>query len=177
MRPNVLMFHDTDENVLNAINIKRERYQTWERLVEEQVVGNGQKLVILELGCGVNVTDVREESVNVLLDSAKKVKANGTNEGPCALLESTPKMQRLTSVSIHLNRFQSRPRRQRLFRPSIPGSLCFLDTLSSDVILSDDFRTMRNVMHLWSQGTARLILAQCLHTTKTPYEGWICCSR
>ena len=92
MRPNVLMFHDTDENVLNTINIQRERYQTWESLVEDYVAVNEQKLVILEMGCGINVPAVREESVEVLLDCAKKVKSNGhRNEGSVCLIRINPK--------------------------------------------------------------------------------------
>ena len=92
MRPNVLMFHDTDENVLNTIDIQRERYQTWESLVEDYIAVNDQKLVILEMGCGMNVPAVREESVDVLLDCAKKVKSNGhRNEGSVCLIRINPK--------------------------------------------------------------------------------------
>ena len=92
MRPNVLMFHDTDENVLNTINIQRERYQTWESLVEDYVAVNEQKLVILEMGCGTNVPAVREESLEVLLDCAKKVKSNGhRNVGSVCLIRINPK--------------------------------------------------------------------------------------
>jgi WD40 repeat protein/NAD-dependent SIR2 family protein deacetylase len=105
MRPNVLMFHDTDENVLNSIYVQRERYQTWESLVEERVAGDGQKLVILELGCGVNVTAVREESVDVLLDCTKKVKTNG-NEGSVCLIRINPKD---AEIDIDDNSFESIP--------------------------------------------------------------------
>ena len=62
MRPNVLMFHDTDDNVLRGINSQRERYQVWEAFVEEEVAKNNMNLVILELGCGTKVPAVREES-------------------------------------------------------------------------------------------------------------------
>lgn len=51
MRPNVLMFHDTDENVLRGINFERERYQTWEGSVEKEIETSGKRFVVLELGC------------------------------------------------------------------------------------------------------------------------------
>eukprot|EP00594_Rhizosolenia_setigera_P013767 CAMPEP_0178976602 /NCGR_PEP_ID=MMETSP0789-20121207/23938_1 /TAXON_ID=3005 /ORGANISM="Rhizosolenia setigera, Strain CCMP 1694" /LENGTH=817 /DNA_ID=CAMNT_0020665735 /DNA_START=189 /DNA_END=2643 /DNA_ORIENTATION=+ len=59
LRPNVLMFHDTDVNVLKSIDRKRELYQRWEAKVEEQVEKSGKSLVIIELGCGKNVPAVR----------------------------------------------------------------------------------------------------------------------
>jgi len=92
MRPDVLMFHDTDENVLKAINIQRERYQTWEGLVEEEVATNSRKLVILEMGCGINVPAVRQESEEVLSDCTKKLTShvNGS-EGSVCLIRINPK--------------------------------------------------------------------------------------
>jgi NAD-dependent SIR2 family protein deacetylase len=77
MRPNVLMFNDNDVNVLDPINIERERYQTWESAVEDNISLNDQKLVILELGCGVAVPAVRQESMDVLNDCAKKIRSTG----------------------------------------------------------------------------------------------------
>ena len=92
MRPNVLMFHDNDENVLNTINFQRERYQTWESLVEENVAVNGQKLVVLEMSCGIYVPAVREESVEVLLECAKKVTvSNDINDGSVCMIRINPK--------------------------------------------------------------------------------------
>jgi hypothetical protein len=73
--------------------------------VEERVAGDGQKLVILELGCGVNVTAVREESVDVLLDCTKKVKTNG-NEGSVCLIRINPKD---AEIDIDDNSFESIP--------------------------------------------------------------------
>eukprot|EP01082_Thalassiosira_pseudonana_P004771 g4287.t1 g4287 contig15:720441-725473(+) len=79
MRPNVLMFHDTDDNVLRDIAIQRERYQAWESRVEEAVFGANRSLVILELGCGVNVPAVRHESEEVLMDCAKVLYSQETD--------------------------------------------------------------------------------------------------
>ena len=91
MRPNVLMFHDTDDNVLRGINIQRERYQTWEALVEEEVATKNMNLVILELGCGTKVPAVREESEEVLLDTAKKIKSHEGSKGSVCLIRINPK--------------------------------------------------------------------------------------
>jgi len=91
MRPNVLMFHDTDVNVLREINSQRERYQAWEALVEEEVAKNNMNLVILELGCGTKVPAVREESEEVLLDTAKKIKSHKGSTGTVCLIRINPK--------------------------------------------------------------------------------------
>ena len=93
MRPNVLMFHDTDDNVLRPINIQRERYQAWEAQVEDEVAKNGGKLVILEMGCGVNVPAVRQESEEVLLDCAKRIEQTNTKQerGSVCLIRINPK--------------------------------------------------------------------------------------
>ena len=91
MRPNVLMFHDTDDNVLNPINIQRERYQAWEASVEEKVAVNNEKLVILELGCGVKVPAVRQESEEVLRDTAEKIKTTKGSKGSICLIRVNPK--------------------------------------------------------------------------------------
>ena len=91
MRPNVLMFHDTDDNVLRGINIQRERYQAWEALIEEEVATNNMNLVILELGCGTKVPAVREESEEVLLDTAKKIKSHKGSRGSVCLIRINPK--------------------------------------------------------------------------------------
>ena len=51
MRPNVLMFHDTDENILRGINTERDRYQAWEASIEQAIETSGKTFVVLELGC------------------------------------------------------------------------------------------------------------------------------
>lgn len=79
MRPNVLMFHDTDENVLRDVSKQRERYQEWEALVEEEVAMNSKSFVVLELGCGKNVPAVREESEEVITDCAKLIQPSSVN--------------------------------------------------------------------------------------------------
>jgi len=68
LRPNILLFHDTDANILKCISTQRDRYQNWEAKMEDDVVLNGKNLVILELGCGKNVPAVREEGEEVLRD-------------------------------------------------------------------------------------------------------------
>jgi len=91
MRPNVLMFHDTDDNVLRGINNQRERYQAWEAHVEEEVATKNMNMVILELGCGTKVPAVREESEEVLLDTAKKIKLQEGCTGSVCLIRINPK--------------------------------------------------------------------------------------
>eukprot|EP00977_Amphora_coffeiformis_P014632 scaffold4140_cov149-Amphora_coffeaeformis.AAC.2 len=71
-RPNVLLFHDTDSNVLGPINAKRQAYQTWEAEMENMVVYGNKTLVILELGCGRNVPALRIESEEVLRDCLER---------------------------------------------------------------------------------------------------------
>jgi len=83
LRPNVLLFNDTDPNVLGGrssyhrqhqkqmhlhICHQRDRYQDWEAAVEEAVVHHQQRLVLVEIGCGKNVPAVRQESQDVLGD-------------------------------------------------------------------------------------------------------------
>ncbi|KAL7435650.1 hypothetical protein ACHAXM_004864 [Skeletonema potamos] len=83
MRPNVLMFHDTDDNILRSIRLERERYQAWEASVEEDIE-MGRSLVVLEIGCGPTVPAVREESEEVVMDCAAKIiqsKKNGVKRG------------------------------------------------------------------------------------------------
>jgi len=91
-RPNVLLFHDTDENVLRDISQQRERYQEWEARVEDEVVSNGKTLVILELGCGLNVPAVREESEEVFSDCLKRIKsAHSERSGVVKLIRINPR--------------------------------------------------------------------------------------
>ena len=73
MRPNVLMFHDTDENIVSHINQQRALYQNWEAQMEDRVVDGNKKLVILEFGCGRNVPAVRIESEEVLQDCLQRI--------------------------------------------------------------------------------------------------------
>jgi len=93
LRPNVLLFNDTDENVLSAIQHHRNRYQEWEAKVEDELVAAaaaaaaaataaaheevveekgelvvGKNFVLIEIGCGRNVPAVRNESEEVLRD-------------------------------------------------------------------------------------------------------------
>jgi NAD-dependent SIR2 family protein deacetylase len=76
LRPNVLLFNDTDENVLAPIQHHRNRYQEWEARVESSICdpkstnGNDNlNFVLVELGCGTNVPAVRNESEEVLGDT------------------------------------------------------------------------------------------------------------
>eukprot|EP00536_Pseudo-nitzschia_multiseries_P010626 jgi/Psemu1/26570/gm1.26570_g len=79
LRPNVLLFHDTDENVLGPIRRQRARYQDWEALVEDRVAHHGKRLVLLELGCGTSVPAVRQESRDVVGDVLQLVKHGNIN--------------------------------------------------------------------------------------------------
>lgn len=90
MRPNVLMFHDTDQNVLDPINHHRELYQKWESIVEGDVANKNSKLVILEIGCGPNVPAVRQESEEVLVDCVDKLKSHRSSGSVC-LIRINPK--------------------------------------------------------------------------------------
>ncbi len=92
MRPHVLMFHDTDENVLRDIAESRREYQKWEALVEEGVVSEGQHLVILELGAGKHFPAVRDESEEVFNDILEQLdKSDGANTGSVTLIRINPK--------------------------------------------------------------------------------------
>jgi len=102
MRPNVVMFNDTDENVLKEINSQRERYQTWEGLVENQVANNNGKFVILEVGCGVTVPAVRQESEEVLVDCSKKLKSQSSKgTGSVSLIRINPKDAKVEIDEVH----------------------------------------------------------------------------
>ena len=91
-RPNVLLFHDTDENVLRDISRQRERYQEWEAKVEDDVVNKGKTLVILELGCGLNVPAVREESEEVFSDCLERINSIASERsGNVKLIRINPK--------------------------------------------------------------------------------------
>lgn len=88
-RPNVLMFHDTDANVLRSIQQQRDRYQHWEAQMEDSVENDGQNLLILELGCGPNVPAVRHESEEVLKDCLDRIL--NTGKGTATLIRVNPK--------------------------------------------------------------------------------------
>ncbi|KAL3767119.1 hypothetical protein ACHAWO_003343 [Cyclotella atomus] len=111
LRPSVLMFNDTDETILKGIAIQRDRYQSWERHVEEAITYNKSKLVILELGCGVNVPAVRQESEEVLLDCTGIIESQTDDaKGSVCLIRINPKNAELNdlgrpceSISIQAN--------------------------------------------------------------------------
>ena len=71
LRPNVLMFNDTDENVLSSIQEHRRNYQDWEAMVESKVCDptTNTNFVLVEIGCGTNVPAVRIESEEVVADT------------------------------------------------------------------------------------------------------------
>jgi NAD-dependent SIR2 family protein deacetylase len=95
-RPNVLLFHDTDENVLEAIQHQRDRYQSWEAQMEEDVVLDGKRLVIVEFGCGMNVPAVRIEAEEVLADCLDRIQSQAGDDqdhegGRVTLVRVNPK--------------------------------------------------------------------------------------
>jgi hypothetical protein len=91
LRPNVLMFHDTDENVLNDISVSREKYQEWESLVEQDIIEKGKHLVILELGAGENVTAIRDETEEVFHDVLELLEQKKNLGGSVTLIRINPK--------------------------------------------------------------------------------------
>jgi hypothetical protein len=90
LRPNVLLFNDTDENVLQPIQSHRYRYQEWETEVEARVCdpATSANLVLIELGCGKSVPAVRQESEEVLADTLDGLVLFG---GSVKLLRINPK--------------------------------------------------------------------------------------
>ena len=91
LRPNVLMFHDTDENVLKDIAQRRNLYQEWEAIVEDRVVNEDHHLVILELGAGKNVTAIRDESEEVFHDLLNRLNGTNKSKGSVTLIRINPK--------------------------------------------------------------------------------------
>jgi NAD-dependent SIR2 family protein deacetylase len=89
-RPNVLLFHDTDDNMLKQINESRERYQYWESMMEDEIVYNNKHLVILELGAGLNVPAVRNESEEVFMDTWHRINELAS-KGSATLIRINPK--------------------------------------------------------------------------------------
>ncbi len=88
-RPNVLLFHDTDAGMIDFISNHRDRYQKWESRIENDVVQNNRKLVILELGAGLNVPAVREETEDVFHDTVKRLNESGSEgEVTCIRINS-----------------------------------------------------------------------------------------
>jgi len=94
MRANVLMFHDTDENILRSISVERDRYQAWEATVEKDIETSGKRFVVLELGCGPTVPAVREESEEVVSDCGKIIqsdKSRSVKSGSVSFIRINPK--------------------------------------------------------------------------------------
>ena len=52
---------------------------------------NSGKLVILEIGCGVDVPAVRQESEEVLSDCAEKIQSQNVGNGSVCLIRINPK--------------------------------------------------------------------------------------
>jgi WD40 repeat protein len=91
IRPNVLLFQDTDTNVLDPIFQHREKYQRWEAEIEDQVVNQAKNLVILEIGAGVKVRAVRDESEEVYRDIKQRLqRSSKTKCGNVRLIRINP---------------------------------------------------------------------------------------
>lgn len=111
LRPNVLMFNDTDENVLKGISTQRHKYQAWESRVEDAISQQSSNLVILELGCGTTVPAVRQESEEVLLDCSRIIESQSEkSKGSVCLIRINPKVSEVMtgqkfdeSISIQSN--------------------------------------------------------------------------
>lgn len=93
LRPNVLLFNDTDENVLEPIQIQRQYYQDWEAMVESRVCDPSidANFVLVEIGCGTNVPAVRNESEEVLADTLDGLSLLGNSKGSARLIRINPK--------------------------------------------------------------------------------------
>ena len=91
MRPNVLLFNDTDENVLAPIQNHRRNYQDWEAMVESKVFDLHANFVLVEIGCGTNVPAVRNESEEVLADTLDGLSMLGESRGSVTLIRINPK--------------------------------------------------------------------------------------
>jgi len=89
VRPNILMFNDTDANILRPISKQRERYQEWEAKMEDEVQ-NGKKLVIIEIGAGAAVTAVRDEGEEVFKDCTERLRKN-ESDGEVTFIRINPK--------------------------------------------------------------------------------------
>lgn len=92
LRPNVLLFNDTDEHVLVGIRTERARYQDWEASVEDRVAHDHKNLVLVELGCGLKVPAIRRESQEVLRDANElSSKYSGSGGGSVSLIRINPR--------------------------------------------------------------------------------------
>ena len=89
-RPNVLLFHDMDANMIDSISHHRDRYQKWEERVEDDVVQNSRHMVIIELGAGLNVPAVRNETEEVFNDTIKRLKGSRSH-GTVTCIRINPK--------------------------------------------------------------------------------------
>ena len=93
LRPNVLMFNDTDENVLSSIQEHRRNYQDWEAMVESKVCDptTNANLVLIEIGCGTNVPAVRIESEEVVADTLEGLILGDSLGSSVTLIRINPK--------------------------------------------------------------------------------------
>jgi NAD-dependent SIR2 family protein deacetylase len=73
LRPRVVMFGDTDEELLSAKAAEAEEYQAWEAAMEMALVADvSSSLVVLEIGCGERVPSVRDECEAVVRDTLRQ---------------------------------------------------------------------------------------------------------
>ncbi|KAK3280528.1 hypothetical protein CYMTET_11622 [Cymbomonas tetramitiformis] len=71
-RPSVMMFDDDCLDIIPGLPERMEAYQVWEASVEDALSGSGgARVVVLELGCGVNVPSVRQECEDVVKDCVR----------------------------------------------------------------------------------------------------------
>ena len=83
-RPSVLLFNDSDCNLYKSIDAQRCAYQVWEAAMSDAVADAKKKLVVLEIGCGLNVPAVRVEGGTVVLDLLRRVGSGREND--CVLI-------------------------------------------------------------------------------------------
>jgi len=100
------MFHDNDKNILQQINRSREQYQKWEAVVEEEIL-KGKHLVILELGAGLNVPAVRNESEEVLYDCLDRLKLSKDGTGSVCCIRVNPKDAHFSRSNVMVGNLQT----------------------------------------------------------------------
>lgn len=97
------MFDDGfDAHGVMGLQESSDSYQAWEEKMEQQMatpmeaagssteVELARTLVVLEIGCGVRVPSVRQECLDVVVDTAKRCRQKGIQETCCTYIRINP---------------------------------------------------------------------------------------
>lgn len=88
-RPSVLMFDDGfDIHEVMGLQESSHMYQAWEEQMEIQMAESEERLVVLEIGCGIRVPSVRQECQDVIIDTAAR--CQGSTETRCTHIRINP---------------------------------------------------------------------------------------